>query len=90
MSASLRNPPECIVIRRICPRVQDWPADYDMSDARFSAITWDVSEASDHGFMVCQDLVCMCPYTQLRQPCPSTSKDRAKAEFQVEGLAFKV
>ena len=25
--------------------MQDWPADYDMSDARFSAITWDTSEA---------------------------------------------
>ena len=25
--------------------MQDWPDDYDMSDARFSVITWDTSEA---------------------------------------------
>lgn len=31
-------------VRAMLPEDEDWPADYDMSDARFSAITWDTSE----------------------------------------------
>mmetsp|Transcript_58041 Transcript_58041/g.136019 ORF Transcript_58041/g.136019 Transcript_58041/m.136019 type:complete len:974 (-) Transcript_58041:104-3025(-) len=33
-------------MRAVLPEDEDWPSDYDMSDARFSAITWDVDEAT--------------------------------------------
>jgi len=31
-------------VRAMLPEDEDWPDDYDMSDARFSVITWDTSE----------------------------------------------
>jgi len=36
--------PQTAFIKGVCPGDEDWPADYDVADARFSTVAWSISE----------------------------------------------